>query len=202
MPGGRILHLGKRLLCPAEHLANHDIGRQTVPIYALGTQVPSIDPAAFVHPDAVVIGAVTIGPESTVWPQVVLRGDYGQITIGARTSIQDGTVIHATVHLPTVIGDDCVVGHLAHLEGCVVESGALIGSGSIVLHRAVVRRHALVAAGAVVTPDTEVPEQAMARGVPAKIVADAVQAGHTDLTVAGYVANGHRYRSELRRLDT
>ena len=173
-----------------------------MPIYALGTQVPRIDPAAFVHPDAVVIGAVDIGAETTIWPQVVLRGDYGHITIGARTSIQDGSVIHATVHLPTVIGDDCVIGHLAHLEGCTVENGALIGSGSIVLHRALVRRHSLVAAGAVVTPDTEVPERAMARGVPAKIVHDAVKEGHVDLTVAGYVANGHRYRAELRRLDT
>ena len=70
-------------------------------VFALGERVPSIDPSAFVHPDATVIGAVTIGPESTVWPGAVLRGDYGEIFVGARTSVQDGTVVHATADLPT-----------------------------------------------------------------------------------------------------
>ncbi len=97
-------------------------------VYALGDLVPRIDPTAFVHPDATVVGDVVIGPESTIWPQAVLRGDYGNITIGARTSIQDGTVVHSTADLPTRIGDDCVVGHLAHVECCVIEDGALVGS--------------------------------------------------------------------------
>jgi carbonic anhydrase/acetyltransferase-like protein (isoleucine patch superfamily) len=170
-------------------------------VYALGERMPEIDPTAFVHPDAVVIGAVTLGPEASVWPSAVLRGDYGSITIGARTSVQDGAVIHATAELATEIAADCVVGHLAHLEGCVVESGALIGSGSIVLHRAVVRSGALVGAGAVVAGGTEVPSGAMALGVPAKIRPDAVPPGSFADNVASYVANGHRYRSELRRLD-
>ncbi len=170
-------------------------------LYALGEHVPSVHPDAFVHPDAVVIGDVTIGAESTIWPAAVLRGDYGSIRIGARTSIQDGSVIHATAELPTHIGDDCVVGHLAHLEGCVVEDNCLIGSGSVVLHRAVVRSGALVGAGAVVANDQEVPGFAMALGVPAKIRPDAMAAGAFDDSVAAYVANGHRYRAELRRLD-
>src|SRR5260370_36448272 len=97
-------------------------------IYALGEVEPTIDTSAFVHPDATVIGAVTIGPESTVWAQAVLRGDVGRITIGARTSIQDGAVVHATTELSTDIGGDCVVGQLAHLEGCVVGSVALVGA--------------------------------------------------------------------------
>ena len=88
-----------------------------MPVYALGDLVPEIHPEAFVHPDATVIGAVTIGAGSTVWPCAVLRGDSGPITVGARTSIQDGAVIHAAGRLSTVIGDGCVVGHLAHLEG-------------------------------------------------------------------------------------
>ena len=87
----------------------------------------------------------------------MLRGDYGTITVGARTSVQDGAVIHATAELSTVIGDDCVVGHLAHLEGCVIENGCLIGSGSIVLHEASVHTGALVGAGAVVSGGTDVP---------------------------------------------
>ncbi len=170
-------------------------------VYALGERMPTIHPDAFVHPEAVVIGAVALGPEATVWPGAVLRGDYGTITVGARTSIQDGAVIHATSELATVIGADCVVGHLAHLEGCVVEDGCLIGSGSIVLHGVTVRSGALVGAGAVVSGGTEVPARAMALGVPAKIREDAVQPGAFADNAALYVANGHRYRAELRRLD-
>ena len=71
-----------------------------MPLYALGDRVPTIDPTAFVHPDAVLIGSVVIGAESSVWPSAVLRGDHGDITIGARTSIQDGTVIHCTPRVP------------------------------------------------------------------------------------------------------
>ena len=119
-------------------------------IYALGDRVPTIDPTAFVHPDAVLIGSVTIGAESSIWPAAVLRGDHGDITIGARTSIQDGTVIHTTPECPTKVGDDCVIGHLVHLEGCTIENFALVGSGSTVLHNAVVRSGSLVGAGALV----------------------------------------------------
>ena len=171
-------------------------------LYALGDQVPSIDPTAYVHPDATVIGSVTIGPESTIWPQAVLRGDYGTITIGARTSIQDGTVLHTTPMHPTVIGDDCVIGHLAHLECCTVEDRALVGSGSVVLHRAIVRSEALVGANALVPNDMEVPSRAMALGVPAKLRPDAVDYElMIALGAANYVHNGARYREELRRLD-
>ena len=170
-------------------------------LYALGEHSPQVHPDAFVHPDAVVIGRVTVGAESTVWPGAVLRGDHGAIEIGARTSVQDGAVVHATADLDTRIGSDCVVGHLAHLEGCVVEDGCLVGSGSVVLHRAVVRSGALVGAGAVVGNGVEVPARAMALGVPARITADAVAPDAFVDSVAKYVANGHRYRAELRRLD-
>ena len=171
-------------------------------VYALGELVPRIDPTAFVHPDATVIGDVVIGPDSTIWPQAVLRGDYGNITIGARTSIQDGSVIHSTAELPTRIGDDCVIGHLAHVECCVIEDRALVGSGSVVLHRAVVRSEALVAANAVVPNDMEVPSRAMAVGIPAKLRPDAVDPEAMIARGARqYVRNGARYREELRRLD-
>ena len=177
-----------------------DKGGQVV-LYALGDRTPSIDDSAYVHPNAVVIGSVKIGPNSSVWPGAVLRGDYGEIAVGARTSIQDGTVIHATHDLWTTIGDDCVVGHNAHLEGCVVEDKSLIGSGSVVLHRAVVRTGALVCAGAVVPNDMEVPSGAMALGVPAKIKLDAVPPGVIQVAVDVYVENGARYKTDLRRLD-
>jgi len=170
-------------------------------IYALGDVEPRIDPEAYVHPDATVIGNVTLGPGTTVWPQAVLRGDYGEIIVGARTSVQDGAVLHTTPLLPTMVGDDVVIGHLAHLECCTVHDGALIGTGSIVLHRAVVERGSLVCAGAVVPNGVVVPSGAMALGVPAKIRTDSVDVEETLRNAAQYVRNGERYRKELRRID-
>ena len=172
-----------------------------MPIYALGDVVPRIDASAFVHPDAVVIGDVTIGAESSVWPTAVLRGDTGSITVGARTSIQDGTIVHATDEHPTVVGDDCVIGHIVHLEGCTIEDGCLIGSGSIVLHRVVVHSGATVAANAVVLNDTDVPAGAVALGVPARIRENATDKAAIEEGVATYVAKARRYRSELHRID-
>jgi carbonic anhydrase/acetyltransferase-like protein (isoleucine patch superfamily) len=171
-----------------------------MPIYALGDLVPTVHPEAYIHPEAVVIGQVSVGAGSTVWPGAVLRGDYGTITVGERTSVQDGAVVHATEELATVIGSECVIGHIAHLEGCVVEDRCLIGSGSVVLHRVTVRSGALVAAGAVVSPGTEVPAGAMALGVPAKIRPNAVAPGSFQDAVARYVANGAQYAKELRRI--
>lgn len=170
-------------------------------IYALGDSEPDVHPDAFVHPDATVIGDVTIGAESSIWPQAVLRGDYGRIVIGARTSIQDGTVVHCTREHPTIVGDDCVVGHLAHLECCVIEDGALVGTNSVVLHRAIVRSGALVGASALVPNDMEVPAGAMALGVPARLRLDAVADGMIAGLARGYVDNARRFSAELRRLD-
>ena len=170
-------------------------------IYALGDRVPNVDPEAFVHPDATVIGDVILGPDATIWPGAVLRGDYGHIEIGGRTSIQDGSVVHATHELATIVGHDCVIGHIVHLEGCTIEPYSLVGSGSVVLHRAIVRSHALVGANAVVPNGTEVPSRAMALGVPCKIRENAVPENHVAGAVALYAANGKRYRQELRRID-
>lgn len=172
-----------------------------MPVYALGDQVPDIHPDAYIAPEAVVIGSVTIGSESSVWPGAVLRGDDGEIHIGARTSIQDGSIVHTTPFHPTVVGDECVVGHLAHLEGCRIHDRALVGSGAVVLHEAVVESNALVGAGAVVSGRTVVPAGAMALGIPAVIKADRVTPEMISLGMQSYVDRGHRYRAELRRID-
>jgi carbonic anhydrase/acetyltransferase-like protein (isoleucine patch superfamily) len=170
-------------------------------IYALGDKVPVIDPDAYVHPDATVIGAVTIGPQSTVWPGAVLRGDHGRIEIGARTSIQDGTVVHCTERWPTVIGSGCVVGHLAHLEGCQIGDDCLIGSGSIVLNRAVVEPGAAVGAAALVTEDSLVQTGQIALGVPAKMrPAPPDLAGWVSEAAEHYVITGREHRDGLRRI--
>ncbi|MGH9016607.1 MAG: gamma carbonic anhydrase family protein, partial [Acidimicrobiales bacterium] len=167
----------------------------------LGDLVPCIDARAFVHPDAVVIGDVVIGPESTVWPSAVLRGDYGKISVGSRTSIQDGSVIHAGPGFPTLIGNGCVIGHLVHLEGCVLDDECLIGSGSVVLHHVQVGSGATVGAGAVVPNGMIIPPQAMAVGVPAVVRPDRSQPEGIRLAADVYVRNGERYRSGLRLLD-
>jgi len=172
-----------------------------MPIYRLGDLVPEIHPEAFVHPEAVVIGDVTIGSEATVWPQAVLRGDYGRIVIGERSSVQDGTVIHAGPHFPTLVGSGCVIGHLAHLEGCTMEDESLVGSGSVVLHWAVVGTGATVGANAVVPNRMEVPPGALAVGVPAQIRPDKSNLRIIQLSAEEYVTNGHRYRESMERLD-
>jgi carbonic anhydrase/acetyltransferase-like protein (isoleucine patch superfamily) len=170
-------------------------------LYALGDIAPHIDPDAFVHPDCTVIGNVVIGAGATIWPQAVLRGDQSRIVIGARTSVQDGAVIHCTRELETIVGADCVIGHLAHLEGCTVEDGALIGTGSIVLHRAIVRSGSLVGAAALVPNGMEVPSGAMALGVPAKLREGAVKPDQIAHPAQEYVRSWERYRNELRRVD-
>ena len=172
-----------------------------MPIYALGDRTPTIDPSAFVHPDAVIIGDVTVGAESSIWPTAVLRGDHGRVVVGAATSVQDGTVVHCTSTLDTVIGDRCVIGHNAHLEGCTIGDDSLVGSGSVVLHRAVVGPFALVGAGAVVGNGKVVPPHARALGVPAVITPDVVGEDEFANAVAIYVRNAHWYNADLRRLD-
>ncbi|MFC5828378.1 gamma carbonic anhydrase family protein [Nonomuraea insulae] len=174
-----------------------------MPIYALGDLTPSIHPDAYVHPDAVVIGAVTLGAESSVWPGAVLRGDFGRIEIGERTSVQDGTVVHTTERWPTVVGADCVVGHNAHLEGCTVEEHCLIGSGSVVLNRAVVRAGSVVGAQALVPEGLEVPPGHLAVGVPAhsRPMEGGALREWVGSAVDEYRGNAKRYRQELRRLD-
>ena len=169
-------------------------------IYALGDRVPDVHPDAYVHPDATVIGDVRIGAGATIWPGAVLRGDYGTIVIGERTSIQDNTVIHATGELATVVGARCVVGHIAHLEGCTINDDCLVGSGSVVLHRVVVGPHALVGANAVVPNNAVVPPHAMALGIPATMKEGAVKEGQFTHAVELYERNGRRYKDELRRI--
>ncbi len=171
-----------------------------MPVYALGELEPRIHPDAYVHPDAVIIGDVELGAEASVWPGAVLRGDMGSIVVGARTSIQDGTILHTTEEWPTVIGPECVVGHNAHLEGCTVEERCLIGSGSVVLNRAVIGRRSVVGAQALVAEDSKIPPGSMALGVPARArpVESAKQAGWMDYAVKEYVDNARKYRHQLR----
>lgn len=171
-------------------------------VYALGDRVPDIHPDAWVHPDAVVIGDVTLGARASVWPTAVLRGDYGRIVVGAESNIQDGTIIHCTAVDATVIGAGTVVGHNAHIEGSTIGDGCLIGSGSLVLNGSFVGDGAIVAAGALVAPRFQVPPRSMAMGVPAKVREGyEVPEGHIDANAKMYAANAEYYRGALRRID-
>ncbi len=171
-----------------------------MPIYALGSLEPTIASDAFVHPEAVIIGAVTIGSQSSIWPGAVLRGDGGEIRIGDRTSVQDNAVLHTTPSWHTVVGDECVLGHLIHLEGCTIENNVLIGNASMVLHRAVVHSGAIVAANAVVLNDTDVPSGALAVGTPAVIKPGRARPEDIQIGVDAYVSRVKEYRTELRRI--
>lgn len=171
-------------------------------IYALGDREPVIPGSAFVHPDATIIGAVTLGERASVWPTAVLRADFGEIVVGERTSVQDGTIVHCIEEQPTTIGADCVVGHNAHLEGCTVGDRCLVGSGSVVLNFATVGEGSVIGAGAVVTEHAEIPPASMALGVPAKprpVTAEA--ADWVRFGVDEYLTNSTVYRDQLRRLD-
>ncbi len=174
--------------------------RRSVPIYALGDLEPVIDPTAYVHPDVVIIGAVTIGAQSSIWPGAVLRGDDGEIVIGAGTSIQDNCVLHTTPEWPTRVGDRCVIGHLVHLEGCTIEDDVLVGNAAMVLHRSVVRSWAVVAANSVVLYDVEVPGDAVAAGSPAVIKPGKARRDMITHAANSYMARAARFGADLRRL--
>ncbi len=137
--------------------------------------LPDIHASAYVHPRASVIGDVTIGADSSIWPMAVLRGDVNQIRIGARVSVQDGTVIHVTHRHPArpaghgvVIGDDVTIGHRAVLHGCRIGSRCLIGIGAILLDGAVLHDQVLLGAGSLVTEGKELEGGYLYLGSPAR----------------------------------
>lgn len=131
---------------------------------------PKIHETAFIAEDAVVIGDVEIGEDASVWYGSVVRGDVNFIRIGARTNIQDGTVVHVTSKThSTILEEEITVGHRVTLHGCYVESGCLIGIGATLLDGVRVGRNSLVAAGSLLTPGTQIPPNSLAMGSPAKV---------------------------------
>ena len=138
---------------------------------ALGGKAPRLARDAWVAPGATVVGDVELGPGASVWYGCVLRGDVNWIRVGARTNIQDQSVLHVSRDgFPCELGDEVTVGHRAVVHGCRVGDGALIGIGAIVLDGAEIGSEALVGAGAVVTPGAVVPDGMLAVGIPARVV--------------------------------
>ncbi|GGA73519.1 gamma carbonic anhydrase family protein [Pseudoclavibacter endophyticus] len=130
---------------------------------------PRIHPTAWIAPTAVIVGDVEIGPDSSVFYGCVLRADVGPIRVGARTNIQDGSVLHCEDDAPAVLGDDVTLGHQALVHGATIGDGTLIGMKAAVLSRAVVGPGSLIAAGGVVLEGAEIPARSLAAGVPAKV---------------------------------
>ena len=132
---------------------------------------PQVYDTSYIAETAVVIGDVTLGPEASIWHHCVVRGDVNWIRIGARTNVQDHTVVHVTHGTaPTDIGDGVTIGHGAIIHGCTIEDHVLIGMGATVMDHAVIGTESLVGAGALVTPRTEVPPRSLVLGHPAEVV--------------------------------
>lgn len=138
-------------------------------LYEFEGKAPKVDPACFLAPTATLVGDVWVGQGASIWFGAVLRADFDRIVIGAGTSVQDNVVIHAAEGMPTIIGSFVTIGHLAYLEGCIVDSGALIGPGAVILQGAKIGEKAVVAAGSVVLEGVQVPPGSLVAGVPAHV---------------------------------
>lgn len=155
--------------------------------------IPVIEEHVWVDPAAVIIGEVRLRRRSNIWPGVVLRGDQGGIDIGEETSIQDGTIAHATAGRSTTrVGARCTVGHRVILHGCTVEDDCLIGMGAVLLDGCVIGRGSIIGAGAVVPPDKHIPPGSMVVGVPGRVVRPVSPVEHVN-----YIEHG---RAEYLRL--
>ena len=171
-----------------------------------GGKAPLIDPSAFVAPGAKLIGDVEIGAEASVWYNCVLRGDVNRIRIGARTNIQDGTVLHVDsprpgheTGYPTIIGEEVLIGHLAMVHGCILRDRAFVGLGAIVMDGCEIESDAMLAAGAMLTPGRKIPTGQLWAGRPAKYVRDLTAADLEGMRagVAHYVMLAKLHREAL-----
>jgi len=169
-------------------------------IFAVDDRVPVVAEDAWVAESATVVGTVRLGPEVNVWFGAVIRGDNDWITIGARTNVQDGCVLHADEGVPLAIGAGVTIGHMAMLHGCTIEDGCLIGIGAVVLNGARVGQGSLIGAKALVTEDMVIPPGVLVLGSPGKVVRDLRPSEVRALAEAPahYVAQARRFRSALR----
>lgn len=158
--------------------------------------VPIIDESAFVAHDAVIVGDVVIGEESSIWFKTVIRGDVAPTRIGNRVNIQDLSLIHQSVGMPVIIEDDVTVGHQVTLHACTIRKNALIGMGSIILDGAEIGENAFIGAGSLVAPGKKIPPNTLAIGRPAKPVRDLTEEDYAYMKklTQNYVNNGRAYK--------
>ena len=172
-------------------------------IYKLGEHIPQIAATAYVHETATVIGNVVLEDGVSVWPQAVIRGDMATITIGARSNVQDGSVLHVDAGVPLTIGCDVTIGHQVMLHGCTIGDGSLIGIQAIVLNGATIGKGCLVGAGALVTEGKSFPDHVMILGTPARVIRELKpeDVERTRHGAAHYVEEAKRYREHAIRID-
>lgn len=177
-----------------------------VSIIAFGGHTPQIDPSAFIAPGCRIIGQVTIGPEASVWYNCVIRGDVNRVVIGARSNVQDGTVIHCDspdprhpAGFPTLIGEDVLIGHMAMIHGCTIHDRGFVGLSTTVMNGCVIESDAMLAAGALLTPGKRIATRQLWGGRPAALMRELTDAAIAEmrLGVAHYVANARAHRAAI-----
>src|SRR5712692_7695544 len=146
-----------------------------MPLYQLGSKKPRVHPTAMIAPNASIIGDVTVGSRTSIWPGAVLRGDYGKIRVGANCSIQDNVVVHCSSQNPAVIGDGVTVAHNAIVHACKIGDECLIGAGAIIFDGAKVGTHSIIGVGSVVLEGRTIPPRSVAVGAPAKVMRRATE---------------------------
>ena len=168
-------------------------------IYALDGIAPEIDPAAWVAPDANLIGRIILHASSSVWFGCTLRGDNEAITVGEGSNVQENTVCHTDMGFPLTIGRDCTIGHKAMLHGCTIGDETLIGMGATILNGARIGRNCLIGAGALVTEGKEIPDGSLVMGTPGKVVRQLTDEQIEGLrrSARGYQANAARFAAGL-----
>ncbi|UTA46318.1 gamma carbonic anhydrase family protein [Simiduia sp. 21SJ11W-1] len=173
-------------------------------LYKLGDHAPKCEGEGhFVAENATLIGQVLLKNHASVWFNAVIRADNAQITLGERTNVQDGAVLHTDPGLPLVLGDDVTVGHNAMLHGCEVGSNTLVGIGAVVLNRAKIGRNCIVGANALITEGMEIPDNSLVVGSPAKVIRTLGEDVASMLSESAniYVRHAKRYRDSLEEVS-
>jgi carbonic anhydrase/acetyltransferase-like protein (isoleucine patch superfamily) len=170
-----------------------------MPVYAVGGRTPQISESSWIAPNASLIGSVTLGINSSVWWNSVLRGDNEHIVVGANTNIQDGSVLHADPGIPLTLGDHVTIGHMAMLHGCTVGTGSLIGIKSVIMNRVVIGKECLIGANTLIPEGKVIPDRSLVVGSPGRILRTLTDEEVAGLrgTAAHYVENWQMYRDTL-----
>lgn len=166
-------------------------------IYPYNGKTPSIDPSVFIADYTTITGDVTIGADTSIWFNTVIRGDVSPTIIGQRVSIQDLSCLHQSPQFPLIIEDDVTVGHQVTLHSCTLKKGALVGMGSIILDGAEIGEGAFIGAGSLVPPGKKIPPNVLALGSPAKVVRELNDEDRADMQriILGYIEKGAYYKS-------
>ena len=164
-------------------------------------KVPKVAASAYIDPSAQVIGDITIGERSSIWPNVSARGDVSSITIGDESNVQDNSVLHCDEGFPLIIGDRVTVGHMAMLHGCTIEEDTLIGIGAIVLNGAKIGKGSVIAASALIPEGMQIPPYSMVMGVPGKVRREITEDERErfKLNCKHYVELAEQYRAEQQK---